>query len=60
MAKAETALSVLELAAIMHRHNEKYGTNYTYGKFVDKIRLKKIVIKRGESFELEKGSRKRP
>lgn len=60
MAKAETALSVLELSAIMERHNEKYGTNYTYGKFVDRIRLKKIVIKRGESFELEKGSRKRP
>lgn len=60
MADEEKTPSVLELAAIMHRHNEKYGTNYTYGKFVDKIRFKKIVIKRGESFELEKGSRKRP
>lgn len=56
MATDETVPSVLELAAIMHRHNEKYGTNYTYGKFVDKIRLNQIVIKRGESFELEENS----
>ncbi|MBR4973844.1 MAG: hypothetical protein IKY45_05220 [Clostridia bacterium] len=48
--------SVLELAGMLHRHNEKYGTKYTYGKFIDKIRRKEIVIKRGESFELEERS----
>ena len=56
MADEEKTPSVLQLAAILHRHNEKYGTKYTYGKFVDKIRRKEIVIKRGESFELEERS----
>lgn len=56
MGEGKTKFSVLQIAAILHRHNEKYGTNYTYGKFIDKIRRKEIVIERGESFELEERS----
>ena len=56
MGEEKTKFSVLQIAAILHRHNAKYGTNYTYGKFVDKIRRKEIVIDRGESFELEERS----
>ena len=56
MGETKKEYSVLELAAILYLHNEKYGTKYTYGEFVDKIRRKEIVIERGESFELEKRS----
>ena len=44
-------ISILEMTAIMERHNQKYGTDYTYGEFVDKLRLNKIAIRNGESFE---------
>ncbi len=49
--KAKQLISVMEMMAIIKKHNRKYGTSYTYGEFVDKLRLNKIVIRNGGSFE---------
>lgn len=49
--KAKKPISVTEMAAIIEKHNRKYGTSYTYGEFCKLVNEKKITVRNGGSFE---------
>lgn len=49
--KAKKPISVTEMAAIIEKHNRKYGTSYTYGEFCKLVKEKKITVRNGGSFE---------
>lgn len=49
--KAKKPISVTEMAAIIEKHNRKYGTCYTYGEFCELVKENKITVRNGGSFE---------
>ncbi len=49
--KAKVSISIPEMSKIIKKHNDKYGTSYTYGEFCNLVKQKKITIRNGGSFE---------
>ncbi len=49
--KVKQSIPLIEMSAIIEKHNRTYGTSYTYGEFEKLLESKKIFILDGESFE---------
>ncbi len=49
--KVKQSIPLIEMSAIIEKHNRKYGTCYTYGEFCALVKQKKITVINGGSFE---------